>query len=71
VWKQKGATTEPPQEPDKPDKGPAPPYLQMYWRLQRWHCMLRAGGFMDQPDWVMDLIELAGTVWENELADSN
>ena len=44
---------------------PVPAYLALYFELKRWGQLLNAGGLLDQPDWVWDLINLAGTSFES------
>jgi hypothetical protein len=43
-----------------------PPYLLVYFELQRWpgH-LLCDGGLMDQPDWTWELVDLAGHTYES------
>ena len=43
---------------------PIPPYLSMWFELQRWPgSLLWDGGLLDQPAWVWDLMDLAGMVY--------
>jgi len=44
-----------------------PPYLSLWFELQRWpgH-LLSEGGLYDQPDWTWDLVDLAGMVYREK-----
>ena len=48
-------------------KRPAMPYfLVWYFELRRWPgSLLWGGGLLDQPDWIWQMIDLAGSVYND------
>ena len=56
---------------DRVKKPKAPFFLLWYWELRRWPgSLLWGGGLLDQPDWIWQMIDLAGMVY-NEVEEIN
>lgn len=45
-----------------------PPYLSLWFELQRWPGHLLAeGGLYDQPDWTWEMVDLAGMIYREKM----
>ena len=61
-WRDFGQVGQVPTFPEVPE------YLSLWFELQRWPGnLLVAGGLMDQPHWVWELVNLAGTTYSDSV----